>query len=159
MNKSQNNKNRLLYKEKKSKKKWKDRALSYQKRIIALNTSVRDMIFSRDKWKIKTKKYQNLLKEKDAEIKRLKQELYLKNAPDPKDNTEPIVTPEIVDLTVYNYTNSQEIITSTSRGYNYPIFIIQLAIQQKIKCFSSWRSIQKTFQLWSQFLKIPIQAL
>ncbi|MDJ0591763.1 MAG: hypothetical protein QNJ72_17490 [Pleurocapsa sp. MO_226.B13] len=39
--------------------------------------------------------------------------------------------------------------------YTYPVLIIQLAIQQRIISFSSWRGIEKNFQLWAQFFRLP----
>ena len=33
--------------------------------------------------------------------------------------------------------------------------IIQIAIQQRIISFSSWRAIEKNFKLWAQFFNLP----
>lgn len=83
---------RRLYKEKKSKIKWKERALSYQNRLRKNRISLRDMTFSRDKWQIRAIKAENLLKEKDAEIKLLKQKLYNLE----KTKNKPVNKPKIV---------------------------------------------------------------
>ena len=61
----------------------------------------------------------------------------------------------IVDITVQNSSNYQEIIASKPAQYTYPVFIIQLAIQQRIVSFSSWRGIEKNFKLWGQFFSLP----
>ncbi len=83
---------RRLSKEKKSKNKWKERALSYQNRLRKNRISLRDMTFSRDKWQIRAIKAENLLKEKDAEIELLKQKLYNLE----KNQNKPVNKPEIL---------------------------------------------------------------
>ena len=50
---------------------------------------------------------------------------------------------------------SREIIALKPAQYTYPVFIIQLAIQQRIISFSSWRAIEKNFKLWAQFFSLP----
>ncbi|MDJ0578272.1 MAG: hypothetical protein QNJ65_24350 [Xenococcaceae cyanobacterium MO_234.B1] len=50
---------------------------------------------------------------------------------------------------------SREIIALKPAQYTYPVFIIQLAIQQRIISFSSWRAIEKNFKLWAQFFNLP----
>ncbi|MGK7877772.1 MAG: hypothetical protein AB4426_32045, partial [Xenococcaceae cyanobacterium] len=51
--------------------------------------------------------------------------------------------------------DSREIIGLKPAQYAYPLFIIQLAIQQRIISFSSWRAIEKNFKLWAQFFPFP----
>ncbi len=41
---------------------------------------------------------------------------------------------------------SREIIALKPAQSTYPVFIIQLAIQQRIVSFSSWRAIKKNFK-------------
>ena len=50
---------------------------------------------------------------------------------------------------------SREIIALKPAQYTYPVFIIQLAIQQRIISFSSRRAIEKNFKLWAQFFSLP----
>ncbi len=54
-----------------------------------------------------------------------------------------------------NETDYLEIINSTPERYSYPIFIIQLAIQQRIVSSTSWRGIENNFKLLAQFFSIP----
>ncbi len=49
----------------------------------------------------------------------------------------------------------REIIALKPAQYTYPVFIIQIAIQQRIISFSSWRAIEKNFKLWAQFFSFP----
>ncbi len=39
--------------------------------------------------------------------------------------------------------------------YTYPAFIIQLAIEQRLINFTSWRGIERNFYLFSQFFSLP----
>jgi hypothetical protein len=39
--------------------------------------------------------------------------------------------------------------------YTYPAFIIQLAIEQRLINFTSWRGIERNFRLFSQFFSLP----
>ena len=39
--------------------------------------------------------------------------------------------------------------------YTYPAFIIQLAIEQRLTNFTSWRGIERNFRLFSQFFSLP----
>ncbi len=59
--------------------KWKQRALFKQQQLRALGIKIRDTTLSRDKWKAKAQQAQQdlaraqaILKDKDAEIQRLK---------------------------------------------------------------------------------------
>jgi len=142
---------RLFYRTEKSRDKWKQRSDKYHKQYRASQMSLRDMTFRRDKWKELAITNKNLLKEKEAEIARLKQHLSNPDQPCPED----IYQPELLDLIPSENQAQDEILTAKPERYLYPIFIIQLAIQQRISCFSSWQGIAKTFQIWSQFFQIP----
>ncbi len=71
-----------------------------------------------------------------------------------KKDSQPQNQSKIVSLTVQN-SDYREIIALKPAQYTYPLFIIQLAIQQRIISFSSWRAIEKNFKLWAQFLPLP----
>ena len=59
--------------------KWKQRALSKQKKLRAMEIKVRDISLSREKWKEKALKLEASLKEKESEIEELKKKLEWQN--------------------------------------------------------------------------------
>ena len=63
---------RLLYLFKDGREKWKERALSKQKKLRAMEIKVRDISLSREKWKEKALELEASLKEKQSEIESLK---------------------------------------------------------------------------------------
>ncbi len=69
------NETRLLYLFKDGREKWKERALSKQKKLRAMDIKVRDISLSREKWKEKAKELEASLKEKELEIEELKKKL------------------------------------------------------------------------------------
>ncbi len=190
---------RLVYIFFDAREKWKQRALSYQEKNILMKTTIRDLTFSRDLWKQKSIDSKARLKEKEAEIRRLKQVILTKEQElqtkeqelqtkeqelqakeqelqtkeqelqtkeqelqtkeqelQAKEQEQSINNKkEIVDLTIYNDTDFPEIITLKPDQYTYPVFVIQLAIQQRLVSFTSWRGIEKTFKLWTQFFDLP----
>ena len=66
---------RLLYLFKDGREKWKERALSKQKKLRALEIKVRDLSLSREKWKEKALELEASLKEKESEIEYLKKKI------------------------------------------------------------------------------------
>jgi len=110
------------------------------------------MTFSRDKWKNKAINYEYSLQDKDAEIARLKQILSSSEVSEEEDLTQHT---ELFEPIFDEDRATSEILTIKPDRYLYPIFIIQLAIQQRILCFTSWQGIAKTFQIWSQFFHLP----
>ena len=63
---------RLLYLFKDGREKWKERALSKQKKLRAMEIKVRDISLSREKWKEKALELEASLKEKQFIIEELK---------------------------------------------------------------------------------------
>ena len=63
---------RLVYLFKDGREKWKERALSKQKKLRAMEIKVRDISLSREKWKEKALKLEASLKEKEFIIEELK---------------------------------------------------------------------------------------
>ncbi len=66
---------RLLYLFKDGREKWKQRALSKQKKLRAMEIKVRDISLSREKWKEKALKLETSLKEKEFIIEELKKKI------------------------------------------------------------------------------------
>ena len=69
------NETRLLYLFKEGREKWKERALSKQKKLRAMDIKVRDISLSRENWKEKAKQLEAILQEKELEIEELKKKL------------------------------------------------------------------------------------
>ena len=69
------NETRLIYLFKEGREKWKERALSKQKKLRAMEIKVRDISLSREKWKEKAKQLEVILQEKELEIEELKKKL------------------------------------------------------------------------------------
>ena len=66
------NETRLVYLFKDGREKWKERALSKQKKLRAMEIKVRDISLSREKWKEKALKLEASLKQKEFIIEELK---------------------------------------------------------------------------------------
>ena len=66
---------RLIYLFKDGREKWKERALSKQEKLRAMETKVRDLSLSREKWKEKAKQLEASLKKQEAEIEALKKKI------------------------------------------------------------------------------------
>ncbi len=69
------NETRLVYLFKDGREKWKQRALSKQKKLRAMDIKVRDLALSREKWKEKAKQLEAILQEKELEIEELKKKI------------------------------------------------------------------------------------
>ncbi len=69
------NETRLVYLFKEGREKWKERALSKQKKLRAMEIKVRDLALSREKWKEKAKQLEASLQEKELEIEEFKKKL------------------------------------------------------------------------------------
>ncbi|MDJ0578271.1 MAG: hypothetical protein QNJ65_24345 [Xenococcaceae cyanobacterium MO_234.B1] len=66
------NETSLVYLFKEGREKWKERALSKQKKLRAMEIKVRDLALSREKWKKKAKQLEASLQKKELEIEELK---------------------------------------------------------------------------------------
>ncbi len=73
----QSSETRLVYLFKDGREKWKERALSKQKKLRAMEIKVRDISLSRDKWKEKALELEAGLKEKEEELEQLKKKANL----------------------------------------------------------------------------------
>ena len=67
--------NRLIKLFKEGREKWKQRALSKQKKLRSMDIKVRDISLSREKWKEKAQQLEASLKEKEAQIEELKKKI------------------------------------------------------------------------------------
>ena len=67
--------NRLVYLFKEGREKWKERALSKQKKLRAMDIKVRDLALSREKWKEKAVQLEASLQQKELEREELKKKI------------------------------------------------------------------------------------
>jgi hypothetical protein len=126
---------------KKSRDGWKKRAKQKQKKVRALEVKVRDLTKSREQWKAKAKAAQQELREIKKEQKSNQTEA---NQEDEATESKP------APLSA----GTSEIALSAPAGHLYPVFIIQLGIQQIIHGLSSLRGCQKNFELLAQFFEL-----
>jgi len=123
---------------KKSRDKWKKRAVEKQQKIRALLVKNRDLSNSRDKWK-----------QKANELKKIIIQLSKENAGKKNDGI------------IYTQ-NKPTIIEDSSQtppiGHIYPIYIIQIAIQLYIYSLTSLRGCEKTFEIFSRIFKTPVPS-
>jgi len=124
---------RLVRVFKKSRDQWKERANQKQKRIRGLEIQVRDLSRSRERWKEKAKQAQQ-------ELAQLKREQAGKTEPDSQAIADP---------------GEQTAYSGVPAGHHYPVFVIQIAIEQIIHSLQSYRGCQKSFEVFSRFFPLP----
>lgn len=130
---------RLLMVFKDSRERWKKNAAIKQKKIRSLSVKTRDLSISRDSWKAKSK-------ELEAENQRLKQEIETL-----KKNSSLLPEGSINEVKLESANELQV----APRGHVYPLGVVRLAIEQVILSLSSFRGVQKTFELFAQLFNLP----
>ena len=123
---------------KKSRDDWKAKAAEKQKRIRALEIKIRDLSQSRDHWKQQAKSAQQQLAKQEMKI-----------APLQKTELGEIETEE--EILEGEWLPAQALFAP--KGHVYPVFVIQLAVEQIIQGFNSLRGCKKNFELFSQFFE------
>lgn len=118
---------------KKSRDQWKARANQKQKRLRGLEIQVRDLSRSRERWKEKAKQAQQ-------ELDQLKREQEGQTEPDSQTLADP---------------GEQTACTCVPAGHHYPLFVIQIAIEQIIHSLQSYRGCQKSFAVFGRFFPLP----
>jgi uncharacterized membrane protein YukC len=106
--------------------KRKTKAADKQKRIRALEIKVRDLSESRDRWKQQAKSAQRKLAQ--LEMKTVK----LQETESEETETEEVLEGEWLPQSSF----------FAPKGHSYPVFVIQLAVQQIIQGFNSLRGCQ-----------------
>lgn len=129
-----------LFKE--SREKWKKRAKEKQKKARALETKVRDLSKSRESWKEKAK-------QAERELGHLKAEQKSRFDSEEIDQGSEAVSGQVLG----GHLASESL--QRAEGHHYPVYVIQLAIEQVIHSLTSLRGSQKTFALWNQFFRVP----
>lgn len=133
---------RLVMVFKDSRERWKKNAAIKQKKLRSLSVKARDLSISRDSWKAKAKELEaenRLLKQ---EIETLKKTSFLLNSS------------SIGELK----SESANELQVAPRGHVYPLGVVRLAIEQVILSLSSFRGVQKTFELFAQLFNLPIPS-
>lgn len=122
---------------KKSRDDWKERARQKQKKIRDLEVKVRDLEKSREQWKEKAKAAQRELQQSQKEKGVRSSE-----------------TKQVGETTSSLLAERPEIALSTPVGHHYPVFIIQLGIEQVLHSLNSFRGSQKNFELFARFFDL-----
>lgn len=133
---------RLVMVFKDSRERWKKNAAIKQKKLRSLSVKARDLSISRDSWKAKAK-------ELEAENRRLKQEIETL-----KKTSFLLNSSSIGELK----SESAHELQIAPRGHVYPLGVVKLAIEQVILSLSSFRGVQKTFELFAQLFNLPIPS-
>ena len=123
----------------KSRNNWKARSAAKQKRIKALEIKVRDLTESRNYWKKTAKATQQKLS-------------LTKNQP----VEQPKNSEQTTEKTNAIYALEPVLETSVPKGHVYPVFVINLAIQQIIQGLASLRGCQLNFELFSPYFKFEL---
>ena len=133
MTKYKSSASRLVRVFKKSRDQWKERANQKQKKIRGLEIQVRDLSRSRERWKEKAKQAQQ-------ELEQLKGEQVGQTEPD----RQPLAAP-----------GEQSACAGVPVGHHYPVFVVQIAIEQIIYSLQSYRGCQKSFEVFNRFFPLP----
>lgn len=121
---------------KKSRDIWKQRSDKKQDRIKSLEIKVRDLSQSREQWKSRAKAAFVKLSQNSTEFS----ESLLEDNPR-------ILTGEFIP--------AGECSTSKPVKHQFPVYVIHLAVEQVIVCLNSFRGIQKTFESFGQYFRLP----
>jgi len=124
---------------KKSRNIWKQRSLEKQARIKSLEIKVRDLSKSREQWKSRAKTAESKLSQNSTEFSQSRLE----------DNSR-IYTGEFIP--------AGECSTSKPVKHQFPVYVIHLAVSSVIVCLNSFRGIQKTFESFGQYFRLPIPS-
>lgn len=156
--------NRLVRYFEKSRDAWKARALQKQQQLRSLEITVRDLSVSRDYWKKKAKEAEK------AQYETSKKEHSSRKSKLEKKDADNLSLPEkSVDLTEDTVIEGELIESSMEIAvleknntlllppahHTYPVFIIQLAMQQVMYAGSSLRGCERNFELLAQFFCLP----
>lgn len=133
---------RLVMVFKDSRERWKKNAAIKQKKLRSLSVKARDLSISRDSWKAKAK-------ELEAENRRLKQEI------ETLKKTSFLLNSSSIGELKSESANELQV---APRGQVYPLGVVRLAIEQVILSLSSFRGVQKTFELFAQLFNLPIPS-
>lgn len=175
---------RLVRLFKKGRDVWKERAVEKQKRIKALEIKVRDLSISRDNWKHRatiTEKQLNQVEKKHS----APETLVSKPSITTNNDNDVVLVGEIIkanevsnsELISTGHHNSEnqsscdnkavqigdvmkneECAIQVPARHQHPVFVIQLAIQQFLRSFNSFRGCQSTFEVFAQFFSLPIPS-
>ncbi len=156
--------NRLVRYFEKSRDAWKARALQKQQQLRYLEIKVRDLSLSRDYWKKKAKeagKTQHETSKKEhssrkSELNKTDED----NLNFPEKGVEltenKVIEGELIESSMeIAVLEKNNILLLPPAHHTYPVFIIQLAIQQVIYAGSSLRGCERNFELLAQFFCLP----
>jgi len=125
---------------KKSRDAWKKRAIQRQEKVRALEVKVRDLSKSRERWKEKAKAVHE-------ELRQIREEQGNVSAENPERTTKAIAGTILAP-------EAEGIALTAPAGHHYPVFVIQLGIQQIVQSLNSLRGSQRNFELFAQFFAV-----
>lgn len=117
----------------KSREGWKAKALERQERLRGNGVKIRDLSESRDKWKEKAKELALRVKELEQRQAGEKGE--------GKEGTDVECEGEEME--------------ARAKGHEYPLYVMQLGIEQLVESLTSLRGSSKTFALFAQYFELP----
>ena len=148
----------------KSRDAWKARALQKQQQLRSLEIKVRDLSVSRDYWKKKAKEAEKAQREtskkehssRKNELKKTDEDNL--NLPEKSvDLTEDkVIEGELIESNkeIFLLEKNNTILLPPAH-HMYPVFIIQLTVQQVIYAGLSLRGCERNFELLTQFFCLP----
>jgi hypothetical protein len=156
--------NRLVRYFEKSRDAWKARALKKQQQLRDLEIKVRDLSASRDYWKKKAKEAEKAQRETSKNEPSSRKSELIKAGEDnlnyPEKSAditeEKVIEGELIKSNecIPMLENNNTILLPPTH-HTYPVFIIQLAVQQVIYAGLSLRGCERNFALLTQFFCLP----
>ena len=113
--------------------KWKAKAQERQEKLRGKEVKIRDLSESREKWKEKAKELALRVKELEQREEGIKGEVI-----------------EEADVE-----HEGEEMETRAKGHEYPLYVMQLGIEQIVESLTSLRGSSKTFALFAQYFEVP----
>ena len=152
-----------------SRDRWKARAVQYYQKVRALQITVRDLKRSRDHWKKRARQSEN--QSRQEETASSESGLSEGERHPRKENTDSIIqesrpTPslpeEVKEGEFIPYNALSPCLSETAwpipYGHVYPVFVIQLAIEQPVNSFVSARGCQHTLEAFARHFHFPVPS-
>jgi hypothetical protein len=149
----------------KSRDAWKARALQKQQQLRALEIKVRDLSVSRDYWKKKAKEAEKAQREtskknpasRSSELNKAGENNLNSHEKSVDLTDDKVIEGELVKSNEgFPLLEKNNTLLLPPAHHTYPLWIIQLAVQQVIYAGLSLRGCERHFELLTQFFNLPI---
>lgn len=155
--------NRLVRYFEKSRDAWKARALQKQQQIRSLEIKVRDLSASRDYWKKKAKEVEKeqcetskkKLSSQKNELSKVDEDNLNSSEKSINLTEDKVIEGELIPKKSTPELEKNDMVLLPPARHIYPLFIIQLAVQQVICSGASLRGCERNFELLTQFFNWP----